>query len=856
MDRKAPMRILAFVVCFWCLFASYGLAQDTTVHGTVVDDTDAVLPGATVVLASDRVSPRETTSDGSGRFSFARVERGAYRLRVELAGFQPEDLKLTVEAGEPPRVTVRLTLGIGEQVVVSGDPTGGVLAPSRNADALEFDPETLRQLPADMQSLETLIQSFTAAQPAGGVSFVVDGVETSAAEIPPAAIHRLWINRNPYAVEYRSPGKARVEIETHNGSRRYFHGGGALFFRNSTLDARNALAATTPDMQRLLSEGTFGGPLVRRPWSFFVSGQRLASDDAAVINARTPAGPLTSNAPTLQRRTTFLGRVDFRPRRTHALSVRYDLFDDLERGRGVGGLRLADQAYTTTERRQRVQLGDRRVWSSRLLNEIRASASREHRQDGAPATAPSIVVAGAFTGGPSQTFIVNRETSAHAEDVGTITIRAHTLRVGARAKTSWMDGLDGSNFGGTFSFASLPDFSNSRPIQFGVRGGNPDVSFANVDAGVFTEIDVRPVDTIGIVAGLRYDWQSRLDDLNNVAPRASVAFAPSGKKIVVRGGAGVFYRYLPDSAVARSLLYGAGGLQETTIAAPPFPLSASAAPFHGASLDAWQLDRHLRAPRTTQASIGIERLLWRRTSVALELLEMRTSGALRAHDVNAPAPETGIRPDPTRLKVNQIEATGTSHTDSLTATFRGRIAGFKGSVQYALSRTIDDASGTFDLPADNNNFAAERGRADFDRRHHFSLAGTYGWAQDRMRLATLLMLASGTPFDVTTGSDENHDLNVNDRPAGVRRNTGMGPGLAQVDLRFTTILRAPRPPSADPESTKRDFLDNLELNLDIFNALNALNANTVVGVITSPLFGRPAAVRAARSMQLSLRYRF
>ena len=125
-----------------------------------------------------------------------------------------------------------------------------------------------------------------------------------------------------------------------------------------------------------------------------------------------------------------------------------------------------------------------------------------------------------------------------------------------------------------------------------------------------------------------------------------------------------------------------------------------------------------------------------------------------------------------------------------------------------------------------------------------------------MRLATVLMLASGTPFDVTTGSDDNHDLNVNDRPAGVRRNTGMGPGLAQVDLRFTTILRAPRPPSADPESTKRDFLDNLELNLDIFNALNALNANTVVGVITSPLFGRPAAVRAARSMQLSLRYRF
>jgi hypothetical protein len=77
-----------------------------------------------------------------------------------------------------------------------------------------------------------------------------------------------------------------------------------------------------------------------------------------------------------------------------------------------------------------------------------------------------------------------------------------------------------------------------------------------------------------------------------------------------------------------------------------------------------------------------------------------------------------------------------------------------------------------------------------------------------------------------------------------------------VDLRLTTILRAPRPPSADPESKKRELVDNLELNLDVFNVLNALNANTVVGVIASPLFGRPAAVRSARSMQLSLRYRF
>ena len=66
--------------------------------------------------------------------------------------------------------------------------------------------------------------------------------------------------------------------------------------------------------------------------------------------------------------------------------------------------------------------------------------------------------------------------------------------------------------------------------------------------------------------------------------------------------------------------------------------------------------------------------------------------------------------------------------------------------------------------------------------------------RDRMRLATVLTMASGAPLDVTTGSDDNGDLIVNDRPSGVSRNTGVGPGLTQVDLRLTTIQRAPRPP--------------------------------------------------------------
>jgi len=96
----------------------------------------------------------------------------------------------------------------------------------------------------------------------------------------------------------------------------------------------------------------------------------------------------------------------------------------------------------------------------------------------------------------------------------------------------------------------------------------------------------------------------------------------------------------------------------------------------------------------------------------------------------------------------------------------------------------------------------------------------------------------------------------NDRPAGVGRNAGQGPGYAQLDLRFTTVFRMPRPPSKDPESAKREQRDNLELNVDVFNATNHVNPTTFVGVITSPLFGQANTARAARTAQISLRYRF
>ena len=832
-------------------------AQTAALEGVVVDDSGAVLPGAMVVLRADGGGrPRETTTGSTGAFAFRDAPRGGATVHVELAGFLPGDVRVEIATASGEPVTIRLKIGFGEEVTVSAsDASGGVLAPAKNADAIEFDPETLRRLPTDAQDLRGLVDSFTAASPTGGVSVVVDGVETDGADVPASAIHRLVINRNPYSVEFKSPGKARVEVETQRGSHRFYHGSGALFFRDSALQAQSAFAGSKPDLTRALDEATMGGPLPAKGWSFFISGQHLIDDGTAIVSALTPAGPLLQNVAAPERRSTLFGRADVRPNKTDALTLRYDLFDDADQNHGVGGLRLAEQGYRTLERRHRLQINDHRVVSGGVLNDFRIETTTTGRDDGAPATAPSVVVEGAFVAGPSQVFTRSHSTTFQAQDTAALTIAAHPVRLGARVKTRHSDVTDATNFGGTYRFQTLADMSAGRPFLFSRRSGRSDVAFTGADADVFAETSFRPASSVGVTAGVRYDLDTRVADWNNVAPRVVAAFAPAGRRTVLRGGVGLFYQSLPTDAAARALLFGPGGLRETSIANPSFPAApGDAAP--GAPASQWTLAQPLESPQTLQTSVAVERTLGRRTTATAEYLRLRTRHAFRSRDVNAPRDGALERPDPSRLNVFQIASTGEGRSDALTLTFRGRLAAFRGTAQYTLSKATDDASNVFDVPADSVTMAGETGRADYDRRHKLNVAGAYGWKQDRVRLGAVLAVASGAPFNILTGSDTNRDLIVNDRPSGVVRNAGDGSAFAQLDLRFTTALRAPRPPSDDPESGRREQIDNLELTLDLFNALDRVNPTGFVGAVSSPLFGRATAARTPRTAQLSLRYRF
>src|SRR5688572_19088985 len=86
------------------------LAQTASVRGTVVDQSQALIPGVTVQLEHlDRGEKLTTVTDDSGRFAFLGVSPGNVRITATLPGFQIRTINLGVGA---TGAVVNLTLDI------------------------------------------------------------------------------------------------------------------------------------------------------------------------------------------------------------------------------------------------------------------------------------------------------------------------------------------------------------------------------------------------------------------------------------------------------------------------------------------------------------------------------------------------------------------------------------------------------------------------------------------------------------------------------------------------------------------------------------------------------------------------
>jgi hypothetical protein len=288
----------ALAILLPCLIA--GQEQKTTsaaIHGTVSDQTQAVVTGAKVVLTNAAGFRQETTTDDKGAYSFRSLDAGTYTLSVTAPNFgikvldyfdvtagleltldaplepKSEKTEVNVESGSVGTVeteTASVSGTITEKEVVSIGLNG------RNfTQLIALAPGVSNQTGQD-EAKVGVVGSVKYSVNGGRVeynTFEVDGSDvlntglngaSSTLMVYPSldAIQEVKVLTSNYGAQFGRTASGTVQVTTRSGTGQ-LHGNLYEFIRNEAFNARNYFdpPGGAPLYRRQDFGGTVGGPL-------------------------------------------------------------------------------------------------------------------------------------------------------------------------------------------------------------------------------------------------------------------------------------------------------------------------------------------------------------------------------------------------------------------------------------------------------------------------------------------------------------------------------------------------------------------------------------------------------------------
>lgn len=385
-------------------------------------------------------------------------------------------------------------------------------------------------------------------------------------------------------------------------------------------------------------------------------------------------------------------------------------------------------------------------------------------------------------------------------------------------------------------------------------------------------------------------------DTNNFAPRVGFAYTPrKNGSTVIRGGYGLFHDVpavafftahtsLPNGG-ALGVGSNPGGVAPVyTITRSNLTLQPGVPVFGDAPLPPYgvlAVSQDFRTPYMQNFNLNVQQQLTRTTLLQLGYVGSVGTKLVLLRNINAPVPgntATGqtlqtvqpLRPYNARFPslgaINQLESVGRSDYNSLQVSLnQSAWRGLSAQFAYTYGHSIDNASEARNvLPANSYDLRSQRGNSDFDVRHMFRGSFTYdvpvffeslptrltqGW-----QLNSILSFNTGSPFNVTAGTNRSNSFDGNDRvdlvgdpfadvvqnstnrrffnpgafaqPAlgtfgNLGRNVFYGPGFKAIDLSLfkTTAL------------TERVAV---QFRFEVFNLFNNVNWGNPIASLASP----------------------
>ena len=885
------------------------------VKGHVEDQSHAVIVGAEVKLTDQNGSTRKTSTDRTGAFIFKDLMSGSYSLSVNAEGFAIYETSHDLRANATP-LFVTITLypaTINETLTVDSAETNN-LDSARVAGTQVLSEREIEALPEDPDRLSEQLQVLAASsgRVPGEASVTIDGFMSTGRLPAKSAIREVRINPDLYSAEYDTPPYrgGRIEILTKAGAEAFR---GAAFFNlnNSRLNARDPFALERAPTNTRRYGLQLGGPIVKKRSGFFFDLDRRDIDEAAtvsavVLNDKLQTTSFGTSVPTPSRLTIGSLRSDWQLTPTHTLIARFDFNRNDLVNQNAGGFNLSERAINSESTEQALRLTDNLVINTSTFNELRFGISWLKRDDHAVSKGLGIVVPGAFASGgaPLQKLIRAERRLEVADTLATVRGK-HNFKFGIQLHNRNITDERAENNDGIFFFGgklapsltgdpgpvfisgleqyrrTLLGLPGGVATQFTITQGTPKVTVNQWLFAGFVQDEWRVRPNMQLNLGLRYEAQTTPADPSSFAPRLGVSYSPDKKQQwILRGRAGMFYERIADALTLDAQRLNGFQQKQFLINEPSFP-----DPFFGTIQiqtisTTRRLEATLRPPVSLQMGLEVERQLpggWR---ISARQSWTRGWANIRSRNINAPSVETGFAPS------NSLRPTDAPE-DILQFESSGRISGqvfFVGLFQ-STNKRFSIASGylhfnfrtnaerVYALPQSSYSDDGEWARPFWQASHRIFFNSNINLPMN-LRANVSLNAASGTPYDITSGRDNNGDGNFNDRPdivvagsansistsfgaldptavnGNLPRNVGTNPATVTLDLNLSRRF------ALGQGTNGNESRFQLTLNAAAYNVLNRTNLRGLNGVLGSAFFGRANAAAPARKIEFGVRVSF
>jgi hypothetical protein len=424
--QKSLIRLCLAVVFVGLVRTAGAQSQANTgvIEGTVTDESNAAVPGASVAIRNTATNfERSLSTDSSGRFRGLLLPLGPYRVTIGIQGFATlvrEGIDLSVGQTINRPLTLKVS-SVQEQVVVTGD--APVVETTRAEAATKIDQQSIDSLPNNGRNFldfTKLTPGVTIVQGPDGDELSINGqkgiqnnVSVDGADFNnpffgeqrggqrPAftfnldAVQEIVVVAEGANAEFGRASSGFVNVVTKSGTNDT-HGTVHAFYKDQGLSSppTNADGSQAPkfDFNQEQAGFTLGGPIQKDKLFYFIAfdaqrGRSTKQTDPTRIDPRLVAafaslGSPNENGP-IERTNdarVFLGKLDWQASAKHLLTLRYN-FTWSEQKNGTFDVNSWGTSANAIEQGKSNAVSGSVVsnFSSNLLNEFRFQFAREDR---------------------------------------------------------------------------------------------------------------------------------------------------------------------------------------------------------------------------------------------------------------------------------------------------------------------------------------------------------------------------------------------------------------------------------------------------------------------------------------------